>query len=93
MISTIMFCHIYPVFMMMNTQASDAGLMIAAQLESIDSNPIGSKPTTLTEGEHSLVYRATDAAGNTDTCSFDLQVKGESSRINICNSRYNILII
>ncbi|XP_011663142.2 sushi, von Willebrand factor type A, EGF and pentraxin domain-containing protein 1 [Strongylocentrotus purpuratus] len=60
---------------MMYTQASDAGLMIVAQLESIDSNPIGSKPTTLTEGDHSLVYRATDAAGNTDTCSFDLQVK------------------
>ncbi|XP_041478166.1 sushi, von Willebrand factor type A, EGF and pentraxin domain-containing protein 1-like [Lytechinus variegatus] len=56
-------------------QATDAGLTITAQLESIDSNPVGSKPTSLTEGEHSLIYRATDAAGNTDTCSFDLQVK------------------
>ncbi|XP_071497251.1 uncharacterized protein [Diadema antillarum] len=57
-------------------QATDANTVITAQLESIDSVPItGSRPTTLVEGDHSLVYRATDAAGNSDTCSFDVQVK------------------
>ncbi|XP_072179392.1 LOW QUALITY PROTEIN: uncharacterized protein [Diadema setosum] len=57
-------------------QATDANTLITAQLESIDSVPItGSRPTTLVEGDHSLVYRATDAAGNSDTCAFDVQVK------------------
>lgn len=50
---------------------------MTAYLYSVDSNIAnGIIPTTLPEGEHTINYRATDAAGNWDSCSFTLDVKG-----------------
>eukprot|EP00057_Strongylocentrotus_purpuratus_P018097 XP_011672571.1 PREDICTED: sushi, von Willebrand factor type A, EGF and pentraxin domain-containing protein 1 [Strongylocentrotus purpuratus] len=57
-------------------QATDAGDILTAYLYSVDSNIVnGSIPTTLPEGEHTIDYRATDTAGNQDSCSFTLDVK------------------
>ncbi|XP_022105682.1 sushi, von Willebrand factor type A, EGF and pentraxin domain-containing protein 1-like isoform X2 [Acanthaster planci] len=55
---------------------TDAGREITAVLLSINTVPVtGPKPSTLEEGTYSLVYSATDNAGNSGSCSMQLETK------------------
>ncbi|XP_022103007.1 sushi, von Willebrand factor type A, EGF and pentraxin domain-containing protein 1-like [Acanthaster planci] len=57
-------------------RATDAGREITAVLQSINSAPVtGPKPSTLEEGTYSLVYSAADSAGNSGSCSMQLETK------------------
>ncbi|XP_071829906.1 uncharacterized protein [Apostichopus japonicus] len=56
-------------------QASDASGQYTAVLSSVDGQASNSKPTSLTEGTHPLIYTATDSSGNSATCSFDVTVR------------------
>ena len=61
-------------------QGTDAGQDVPAVLVSINSEPVtGSKPTTLAEGTYSLVYAATDSAGNSASCTMQIDAKGGMS--------------
>ncbi|XP_071810204.1 uncharacterized protein [Asterias amurensis] len=55
---------------------TDAGQTIFASLHTFNSDPVnGTRPTTLIEGTHSLVYVATDSAGNSGFCSMQVEAK------------------
>ncbi|XP_022105727.1 sushi, von Willebrand factor type A, EGF and pentraxin domain-containing protein 1-like [Acanthaster planci] len=57
-------------------KGTDAGREITAMLLSINSVPVtGPKPSTLEEGTYSLVYSATDNAGNSGSCSMQLEAR------------------
>ncbi|XP_041479272.1 sushi, von Willebrand factor type A, EGF and pentraxin domain-containing protein 1-like [Lytechinus variegatus] len=58
-------------------KATDGSLQITATLASIDFVPVSSynRPAFFDEGSHTISYRATDAAGFTSTCSFEIDVK------------------
>ncbi|XP_071494443.1 CUB and sushi domain-containing protein 1-like [Diadema antillarum] len=57
--------------------AHDGDVQFEAYLYQVDSQVVdgGNVPTTLWEGDHTLVYKATDVAGNSATCSFGLEVR------------------
>ncbi|XP_072179385.1 uncharacterized protein [Diadema setosum] len=65
--------------------AHDGDLQFEAYLYQVDSQVVdgGNVPTTLWEGDHTLVYKATDVAGNSATCSFGLEV-----RVTRCSALY-----
>eukprot|EP00057_Strongylocentrotus_purpuratus_P017942 XP_011672416.1 PREDICTED: sushi, von Willebrand factor type A, EGF and pentraxin domain-containing protein 1-like [Strongylocentrotus purpuratus] len=58
-------------------KATDGSIQITATLASIDSVPVSgnNRPAFFDEGSHTIVYRATDTAGFTATCSFEVEVK------------------
>ena len=60
------------------SQGTDRGSPLPASLYTINGQEVstGSKPVVLPEGHHRLVYRGTDLAGNSATCSFNIQVQG-----------------
>ncbi|XP_070552541.1 uncharacterized protein [Ptychodera flava] len=56
--------------------ASDRGINFPATFSGYDSTQVNvSKPSTLSEGTHSLLYKAVDTAGNTVTCTFEVEIK------------------
>ncbi|XP_071484069.1 uncharacterized protein [Diadema antillarum] len=56
--------------------ALDAGRQIRSHLHAVDSKEVSDRPpTNLTEGDHTLVYKAEDLSGNFQTCSFNVEVK------------------
>ncbi|XP_072179389.1 CUB and sushi domain-containing protein 3-like [Diadema setosum] len=58
-------------------QATDRGTAIGTHVFSIDSVQVSGNilPTSLTEGDHTIVYRAVDSAGNSATCSHYVRVR------------------
>ena len=59
-------------------QASERGSHTESRLHTINSVEVTSgSPDNLAEGVHTITYHATDLAGNTGLCSFDITVKGK----------------
>ncbi|XP_071497263.1 E-selectin-like [Diadema antillarum] len=59
--------------------ATDRETVISTHVFSIDSVQVegntSSLPTSLTEGDHTVVHRAVDSAGNSATCSHNVRVR------------------
>ncbi|XP_071497257.1 complement receptor type 2-like [Diadema antillarum] len=58
-------------------QATDRGTAIPTYVFSIDSVQVAgnSLPTSLTEGDHTIVHQSVDSAGNSATCSHNVRVR------------------
>ncbi|XP_030845903.1 sushi, von Willebrand factor type A, EGF and pentraxin domain-containing protein 1 [Strongylocentrotus purpuratus] len=55
---------------------TDRGSPLQATMYTVDSVEVGAaKPTSLLEGTHRVAYRGTDLAGQSTTCSFEIEVK------------------